>query len=66
MLRTDHHEQDKPRREKELEEQEEAGILRQAMEAGVAEFHQRGSQRRKPPWMGKDGTLGVSGRLCES
>lgn len=41
MLRTDHHEQDKPSREKELEDQGEAGILRQAMETGVADFHKR-------------------------
>lgn len=41
MLRTDNHEQDKPRREKELQEQEEASILlggRAVLEVGVEEF----------------------------
>lgn len=66
MLRTDHHEQNKPRREMEFERQEEAGILRQVMEVGVAGYHKRGFQRKKPPWTGKEGSLGVSRRQCES
>lgn len=36
------------------------------MEVGVAEYPKRGSQRRKPLWTVKEGTLGVSRRQCES
>lgn len=32
----------------------------------MAEYHKRGSQRRKSLWMGKEGTLGVSRRQCAS
>ena len=29
---------------------------------GGAGYHERGFQKRKPPWRGMEGTLGVSGR----
>lgn len=63
MLRTDHHEQDKPRREKELQEQEEASILlrgRAVMEVGVVEFPLRAPREER-----KEDTL-VEGRRVRS
>lgn len=60
MLRADHHEQDKPRGQKELSEQEEAGIiLRFIMEKGVPE--------KKAPVDGEGRHLeGQSEAVCKS
>lgn len=48
MLRTDHHERNKPRREKEIEKQKEAGILRQVMEVEEVGYHKGGPREESP------------------
>lgn len=58
MLRTDHYEQDKPRREKELEEQEEAGNGGRHWRQEWQNSPKGGPREESPPWMGKDSTLG--------